>query len=201
MTCFTVSKKNRRTAIENISFKSRIKPVTIKEFGSIAGRMGNNNAVKFPWTIADSVKAKDVYTTGVIDCSSCLITDGNEAVLLHLKPDCEANHAFSNVLGYLRGVMDLKSEYLQAVLLGSKNTKKSQDIYTKFQKLLQQFNIPFSELKNGKTPTSVAYRSETDEVLISNKTIDTMLKKGNSSKNALESGFEKVSIADCDEIL
>ncbi len=163
--------------------------------------MGNSNAVKFPWTIADSVKAKDVYTTGVIDCSSCLITDGSEAVLLHLKPDCEANHAFSNVLAYLRGAIDLKNEYLQAVLLGSKNTKKSQDIYTKFQKLLQQLNIPYSELKNGKTPTSVAYRSETDEVLISNKTIDTMLKKGNSPKNALETGFEKVSIADCDEIL
>ena len=187
--------------MKNISFTSRIKPVTLNEFASTIAAIPSKNSVNYPWTLKESIKAKDVYTTNIFDCSSCLISDGEEAVLMHLNPNTEMNHVFSRVITFLRGKLDLKSENLQAVLLGSKNNQKSLDIYNKFKTLLQQLNIPYTELKNGKTPTSVAYKSTSDEVFISNRTIDKMLKKGDNTQESLKSGFEKISIADCDEIV
>ncbi len=186
--------------MQNISFSSRIKPLPLKELNKVTGSINSNNAVNHPWTLAESRLAKDVYTTGVIDCSACIITDGQEALLMHLDPSKEVNHAFSQVLAFLRDKLDLKNPNLQAVLIGSKNTKKSQDIYNKFKTLLSNLNIPFSELKSGKTPTSVAYKSEKDTVYISNQTIDKILKKGQTDKDAIHQSFDEVRIADCDEI-
>lgn len=187
--------------MEKITFTSRLKPVKISEFGLIKSKIGSKNSVDFPWTVNQTVKSKDVYTTNVIDCSSCLITDGQEAVLMHLTPDTEQNHAFSLVLEKLRNLLDLKDPNLQAVLLGSKNHKKSLDIYNKFKDLLKQLNIPFSELKNGKTPTSIAYQTSSDEVYITNNTIDKLLKKNVNSSDALQASFENLTIAKCDEIV
>ncbi len=186
--------------MENISFTSALRPATLNDFGRITKQIGSKNAVNYPWTINETVKAKDVYTTGIIDCSGCLITNGQDAVLMHLTPDNEHNHAFSLVLDLLRNKLDLKDSNLQAILVGSKNHKKSLDIYNKFKNLLEQIGIPYSELKNGKSPTSIAYVTSKDEVVVTNKNIDKMLRKEASSKEALESGFEKISIADCDEI-
>lgn len=186
--------------MDRISFTSKLKPLTLSEFGQIKSRIGSKNSVDFPWTINQTVKAKDVYTTNVIDCSACLLTNGQEAVMLHLTPDIEVNHAFSLVLSFLRNKIDLADKNLQAVLIGSKNHKKSQDIYNKFKEMLKGLNIPFSEFKNGKTPTSIAYQTNTDEVYITNNTLDKLLKKNTENSEVLKAGFEKISIADCDEI-
>lgn len=184
-----------------ISFTSGIKPVKLNEFSQFIGKIDSKNAVNYPWTLKESVLAKDVYTTNICDCSACLITDGQQALLMHLCPTIEKNHAFSQVLEFLRNSINLKNPNLQAVLIGSKNNKKSLDIYNKFTELLNKLNIPFSEIKNGKTPTGIAYSSTTDEVLITNSTIDKLIKKGSSSQNTLCEAFEKHSIADVDEIL
>ena len=104
------------------------------------------------------------------------------------------------MLNFLRAKLDLKNENLQSVLLGSKNTQKSQDIYNKFKALMQQLNIPCSELKNSKNKISVAYKTSNDTVFVTSETIDNMLKKGKNNEDVIKSGFEKVSLADCDEI-
>ena len=184
----------------NISFGSTLKPVPAKLFNQVIHQIGSECAVNYPWTLKESRLAKDVYTTNVIDCSACVISSGQESLLLHLAPSKEVNHAFSQVLAFLRDKIDLKNPNLQAVLIGSKNTKKSQDIYNKFKTLLTNLNIPFSELKSGKTPTSVAYKSEKDTVYISNQTIDKILKKGQTDKDAIHQSFDEVRIAPCDEI-
>ena len=186
--------------MKNISFSSRIKPVTLMDYATITMRIPHEQGVHYPWTIRQSVKAADVYTKGVIDCSACLITDGSDAVLMHLTPDNGINHAFSLVTDFLRGKIDLKNPNLQAVLLGSKNTEKSQDIYNKFKTFLERFKIPYTELKNGKTPTSVTYKTSEHTVFVTSAAIDKMLKKGFNAKEALNSGFEKISLANCDEI-
>lgn len=186
--------------MENLTFTSKLKPESMHNYQKIISKIGSQNSVDFPWSINQTIKARDVYTTNVIDCSACLITNGQEAVLMHLTPDIEQNHAFSLVLERLRSLFDLKNPHLQAVLIGSKNNKKSNDIYSKFKELLHTLGIPFSELKNGKTPTSIAYSSLKDEVVISNNTIDKMLKKGYSPESTLNLAFEKIRIADCDEI-
>lgn len=184
-----------------ISFTSGIKPSTLQEFSKLRKKIDIKNAVNFPWTIKESAIAPDVYTTKICDCTSCLITDGQQGLLMHLCPTIEANHAFSKVLNFLRDAIDLKNSNLQAVLVGSKNNKKSLDIYNKFTELLNKLGIPFSEIKNGKTPTNIAYSSTSDEILISNQTIDKALKKGASSEEALQEAFEKYSICEYDEII
>lgn len=186
--------------MDSISFTSKLKPLTLSEFGQIKSRIGSKNSVDFPWTINQTVKAKDVYTTNVIDCSACLLTNGQEAVMLHLTPDIEVNHAFSLVLSFLRNKIDLADKNLQAVLIGSKNHKKSQDIYNKFKEMLKGLNIPFSEFKNGKTPTSIAYKTSSDEVYITNNTIDKLLKKNIKASDTLNASFENLTISSCDEI-
>ena len=56
------------------------------------------------------------------------------------------------------------------------------------------------ELKNGKTPTNVAYKTNTDEIYVSNLTIDKLLKKGNSAEDALDKSFEKIEISKTDSL-
>ena len=112
----------------------------------------------------------------------------------------ESNHFFNNVLIFLRNHLDLKDENLQAIIVGSKNTKKSLDIYNKFVELLNKMGIPFSELKNGKTPTNIVYKTNSDEIYVSNLTIDKLLKKENTPQSTLEKSFEKVNIANTDTL-
>ncbi len=186
--------------MQNISFGSRIAPLQAKNLNQVICSIKRDNAVNYPWTLAESKLAQDVYTTNVIDCSACLITDGKQAMLMHLDPSKESNHFFYFIFDYIKRKIDLNSKDLQAVLIGSKNNKRSQDIYTKFQQFLQDYSIPYTQLKDGKTPTSIAYKASTDTVYVSNLTMDKMLKKGTSSFEALKKSFQKVEISDCDEI-
>lgn len=184
----------------DISFTSRIKPVTYQDFNNLVTVISKDKFVDYPWTIEDSKLGRDVFTKNIYDCTSCLITNGKEALLMHLSPMQASNHFSYKILEFLRNHIDLKDKNLQGILVGSKNTKKSLDIYNKLSALLKNFNIPFSELKNGKTPTNIAYKSNTDEICISNSTIDKLLKRGNNLNDTLEKSFEKVNISELDDM-
>lgn len=119
---------------------------------------------------------------------------------MHLIPLNKDNHIFSNVLNFLRNNIDLKNKNLQAVLVGSKNSKQSQDIWNKFVDLLDYLKIPTTILKNGQSPTHLAYRTSTDEVLVSNLQISDAVLYGKSAKQALDDGFEFVKISEFDEV-
>lgn len=187
--------------MNNISFTSSIKPVNIKSFSDYVGtKIPKKNFANFPWNIESSVVGKDVYTNRICDCTSCIITDGNNSILMHLNPEDSSNHCFNNVLMFLRNHIDLKNENLQGLLVGSKDTKKSLDIYNKFSNLLNQLEIKFSELQNGKSPTSVAYLKDTDEFLVSNAHIDRALKRKLCDQDVLKNSFKRIHIADCDDI-
>ncbi len=186
-----------------ISFTSRIIPLNQSTFSRITARIPQENAVNYPWTINETVIAPNVYTTGIFDCTSCIFTNGQNAMLLHLTPDNPNNQCFPKILDFIKSHINLNDENLQAMLVGSQNTKHSQNIYTKIIDLLKQFNIPHSELKTSKNPTSIAYRSDTDEIYVTNEAIDKFYqfnKNTNYPESALKNGFEKVSIAECDEI-
>lgn len=186
--------------MDNISFTSSIKIVNSVEFNNLAKKCGQKCFVDYPWTINETIKAPDVYTKNIADCSACIISDGQEAVMMHLSPDSQNNHAFSIVLQKLSNLLDLKNPNLQAILVGSKNTKKSQDIFIKFQKLFEQLNIPYSIFKNSKTPINIGYSSNTDEMLISNLAIEKQLKKNTPVEDILKNIFEQVSINKCDTL-
>lgn len=185
--------------MNQINFTSRIHPVTLAEFGRITSSIPSKNEVKYPWTIKDSKIASDVYTKRICDCTAAIISTGKEALMLHLNPEISNNHAFLQVLTFLRSNIDLTNKNLQAVIIGSKNTKKSQDIYNKFIDMLAKLHIPTTEIKNGKNPTNVAYKSSNDEIIITNASIDKLLKKGQTATDSLHASFEKISISNKDE--
>ena len=184
----------------NISFTSNIVPVSTKAFYKIERNIGLQNYASFPWIPSTSVKGQNVYTNGVIDCTSCLISDTKEGLMMHLTPAYDNNHDFDYVLGFLRCYFDLANKNLHAILMGSKNTTKSLDIYNKFVKLLKDFRIPFSEFRNGKAPSHMAYNSQTDEVFISNDVINNAMIYNYSHKDILKAGFEEVHIGERDLI-
>lgn len=186
--------------MDNISFTSKLIPTKTSDFNKFTSSLNRNCFVDYPWTLSTSRISKDVFTHRICDCTSCLITDGDKALLMHLIPSNERNHHFNSVLEYLRNNIDLKNKHLQAVLLGSKNTKPSQDLWNKFINLLDYLKIPTTILKEGKSPTHIAYRTCTDEVLISNEHIDKLLKKGINNRDALVNGFKNVYISPFDEV-
>lgn len=191
----------RNYKMDNINFTSQIKPVKFSDYRKFVSTMNRKNFVDYPWTTEESKIGQNVYTEDICDCTSCLITTGKEALLMHLCPSVKENHFFDNVLLFLRNHLDLKADGMQAIVTGSKNTKKSQDIFNKFLELLDYLNIPTTVLKNGKSPVNIAYKTSKDEFVISNLHIDRALKNGKSSKDALKSGFESVKISDKDELI
>ena len=100
----------------------------------------------------------------------------------------------------MRGVIDLADKNIQAVILGSKNNKKSLDIFNKFIELMEEIGIKPSVFRNGKNSTHLAYKTSSDEVYISNLNIDRILRRGATEEEALKGGFEHVQIAPYDEI-
>lgn len=182
-----------------ISFTSKLVPLKQSDFHNITSAFSRDCFVDYPWTISSSKIGKDVFTHRICDCSAFLITDGQKAILKHLCPSNESNHHFTNVLDFLRNNIDLKDVNLQAVLVGSKNTKPSQDIWNKFIDLLDYLKIPATILKDGKSPTHLAYRTCRDEVLISNEHIEKLLKQGVNNRDAIFNGFHEVKISPFDE--
>ena len=165
-----------------ISFTSKIVPMYWQDFNKITSSFSRDNFVDYPWAISSSRIGKDVFTQRVCDW---------------LNKD---NHIFSNVLNFLRNNIDLKDKNLQAVLVGSKNSKQSQDIWNKFVDLLDYLKIPTTFLKDGKSPTHLAYRTCTDEVLVSNLQIGDAVLAKKSPLDALNDGFREVKISPFDEL-
>ena len=120
--------------------------------------------------------------------------------MLHLTPDNSSNHNFYFIKQFIAQNIKLGNPNLQGILIGSKLTKKSQDIYNKFSDFLNEMCIPFSELKVGKDRIHAAYSSLLDTWYISSLKIDNMLKKGKTSAEALNTTFQKTAISKTDEI-
>ena len=78
--------------MSDISFTSRIRAVSLSDFSKISVAIGQKNSADYPWSIAKSVSNPQVYTRGVCDCTSLLLTNGQNAVLMHLTPDLSNNH-------------------------------------------------------------------------------------------------------------
>lgn len=184
----------------NISFTSRIVPINCLDFNKMISKISRNNFSDYPWTLNEAVVGRDVFTSRICDCTCIILSDGQKAGLLHLNPAKKANHIMSDMIKFVTKNFDIKSNDISAVVVGSKNTKLSQNVYNNWINFLTSYKIPFTILKNSKTPTSVAYRTDTDEVLISNLTISNALKNKMSKNEALSSAFEHIFISKSDEI-
>ncbi|MBE7712572.1 MAG: hypothetical protein E7Z87_02375 [Cyanobacteria bacterium SIG26] len=192
--------------MENISFTSRIKFIPPKMFYKEVRTMPQNQYVGYPWTVKQSVISDSAYTTDIIDCSVCGITDGQKVFMLHICPTREENFDFSKIENFIKEKVDLTSKNIQALLLGSKNygymmSEKSWNLFENFEKLLQKFQIPYSKFRGGPEAHNVAYRGKHDEWIISN--IDDCLRTKQTpegTKVDIEKEFEEVKISPLDEI-
>ena len=184
----------------NITFTSKITPLTNSNFSKITSAFNRDNFVGFPWDLSNSRIAKDVFTNNVQDCSVCLLTDGDKALLMHLMPFNEKNYTYSKIYKLFENNFDLNDKNLQAVLLGSKPTKPSQYIYNLLTSVLNNLGISTTVLKTGKSATSLAYRTCKDEIFVANKHITKALDAGKSAKEAVNAGFETVIISPADVI-
>lgn len=185
----------------DISFTSGIRAIPIQTFGKNITQIGKKNSVNYPWTIDQAVKASEAYTTNILDCTMLGITDGQDVLMLHLCPSISTNHYTFNIQQFIAHKMDMKNPDLQAILIGSKMNKLSQDIYKKLKEIVAHFNIPLSELKVGKDSLNVSYSSKNDEWLISSLAIDKQLKKGLNSAEVLKNNFNEINVASCDELV
>ena len=83
--------------MNNISFKSTIKPITKEQFNKIVLNYGLKNSVDYPWTVKETIISKNAYTEGVYDCTVCGIKDGINIILMHICPTRKENYFFSKI--------------------------------------------------------------------------------------------------------
>ncbi len=185
----------------DISFTSIIRPVCSASFDSQTSSIVNNVNV---WNIRGAKKGISAKTDGILDCTALGLTDGQTVFLMHITPDLSSNNAvFSYIAGKIRSSVDMTNEYLQALLVGSKNySRESVTGYNNFAKFLKDNNIPYSELKGGENIHKIAYNSVKDEWLISNQDIDAFIKRGViNPEKLLKYGFDEVRINKLDEVV
>lgn len=187
--------------MDKISFQSRIRVTHLNEYGSVVSSF-KKNAVKYPWTVKESVLANSAYTDLVYDCTVCGFTDGLKVLLLHICPTIKENLNFKKIEDFIKSKINLKNnENLQGFLLGSKKnldvSPDSEKVFNFFEDLMEKYNIPFSKFKNSKDINYVAYSSVKDEWLIGNG--DFNILKDNSS-DFLKKHFEEVMLSEYDEL-
>lgn len=186
--------------MNNVSFQSRIRPVTRNEFGRITSGFGKKNFVDFPWTLKESVLSDKAYTRDVADCTVCGITDGLKVLLIHLSPVNKANQEFDKVVNFIKSKLDLANPDLQAILIGGKPScthgSESYCLFEKFEKFLSDSKIVFSKLKGGMGTKDVAYSSTTDEWLIASDNMKPLNPMVYTSPEAvLKQNFSEVVIS------
>lgn len=187
--------------MSEISFTSSIRPVSLSNFNKLTSNVSTSVDI---WTINGAKKNTSAKTDRIMDCTAMGITDGKSVFLMHIIPDFSSNkNYFAKIIDKIKENIDLTSEYLQAILVGSKAySRESQIGYNNFARFLKENKIPFSELKGGDTVHKIAYKTHTDEWIVSNYDIDSLLRSGETdSKKLLEIGFDKVKINKLDNII
>ena len=190
--------------MDNISFKSGIRPVTTAHFNQVASTIGSKYAVNYPWTVKQTIKAPAAYTRYVFDCTVLGLTDGENVTMLHICPTKEENKDFQKIKDYLLQKIDLYNPNLQALLFGSQNDKiltLSANLYNNLCNFIKKYNIPLTEIAKAKEYADIAYQAKTDEWIISSHSINENISKGKSSEDALKETFQKISISELDEIV
>lgn len=192
--------------MDNISFTSRIRLATLNEFYSANSRLGARKSVKEPWTIKESVLADGAYTSGIIDCTVCGLTDGAKVLLTHICPTNPKNKSFNRIEEFIINKINIFDKNLQGFILGSKpnniNSSNSTKLFDKFVEFMQKYDIPFSQFKGGLFENNVLYSSQKDEWIISNCAVTEGIKKiyNNNPGKLFNRFFDKVNISDLDEI-
>lgn len=180
----------------NFPLKTKINLTNWLDFNKeIASIPLKNNVTN--WTAKGLVKGNDLYTTGLEDCTSCIIADG-EGRCVHIRPTDEENNDFSEIEKKLLKNVNLRSPQIKGFLIGSVSFyQKSRNLFENFIKLLENKNIPYSMMR-GHTKESIksaiAYKAEKNTIFVTNDFIsdNTFFKKPPNS--FLLRAFEEIKI-------
>lgn len=176
--------------MENISFKSRIKLVSSDEFLNLTNNK-NIKSVDFPWTIKESVKAKEVLTTDIFDCTAMGIVshDDKQVLLMHISPNGTDYKKINKIEQYISKKINLWSDNLTGFIIGSKrnniNSPTSTKMFDKLTAILDKYEIPYSKFKGGNYSNNIAYSAKNDTWLISNDIVEL-------SKNVFKKDKKKI---------
>lgn len=171
-----------------------------KEISSIPDK---NNIIN--WTKEGVLKAKDLYTTGLMDCSACIITDG-EGTFAHIRPTDPENANFSAIEQKILNTLGEKTNNLKGFIIGSVSRYNgSQKVFENFRKFLEDtLKIPYSVMRGhtkDSIDTAVAYKADKNTIFITNDFISdkTFYKKPPSTY--LDNAFEEIKIDPCHELI
>lgn len=185
--------------MQNITFTSSIRPLTLAKFEKETANITRNVT---RWDIEGAKKGISAKTDRIMDCTALGLTDGEKVFLMHITPDKSSDKAyFSKIVECIKNNIDINSEYIQGLLVGSKKySRESQIGYNNFVKFLKEQKVPFSELKGGETVHKIGYHTSKDEWLVSNYDIDCCIRNGlTDTKSILEQSFDKVKINKLDD--
>ena len=189
--------------MQDVSFKARIRPVSLKEFTENTADIYRRASVEYPWTAKETIKTSKAYTTDILDCTAGGIIDknGKNVILFHICPTQPQNFDFETIEKHIMAMVESGKEGLQGFLLGSqKMYKDSEMMFKKLHRMLTSRNIPTSTIKGSKEDkTHILYNAAKDEWLISNWGINQKLHNGEKdSEKILKDCFEEVKLSNCD---
>ena len=186
--------------MDNVSFKARIRPTTMKEFTEATADIYKRASVEYPWTAKETIKAAKAYTTDILDCTAGGIVDESDknVVLFHICPTQPQNFNFEEIEKHIMSFVEEGRGKLRGFLIGSQKIFKDSDIlFKKLQKMLKNKKIPITIIKGTKEDkTHILYDSKKDEWLISNFAINHKIHSGEKdAKKILTDCFDEVKIA------
>ena len=192
--------------MNNVSFKSTIRPVGHWEFHRLTNGIQVNQHVKYPWTIKESVLSNKALTKDVYDCTVCGITDGLKVLMMHICPTRSENNDFSKIIDYIKKNINLANENLQGFLFGSRKTSpgnQSKEIFENFETFLQECKIPYSKIKGSSHYSDIAYISEIDEWIIKHEKMGCagVRDECRTAERFFKEYFDEVKISELDETI
>ena len=193
-----------KTNMNNISFKSTIRPVSPEAFNKAITSYGKKNFIAYPWTVKESIISDKIYTKGVEDCSFFALTDGIKALGMHLCPTMEANFDFSKIKEFIEKSINLKDSNLQGFILGGRRHSEDNGSFRLFENLeniLKTNKIPYSKFKGGAHVNDIAYDSSKDEFLVSTVFAQNEnIKRNYEAKEVLSRVFDETEVSELDDI-
>lgn len=186
--------------MDNVSFKARIRPTTMKEFTEATADIYKIASVEYPWTAKETIKSAKAYTTDILDCTAGGIIDetGKNVILFHICPTQPQNLNFKEIEKHIMSFVEEGKGKLKGFLLGSqKMFHDSEMMFKKLHRMLKNKKIPTTIIKGTKEDkTHILYDSKKDEWLISNFLINHKIYSGErDTSKILTDCFDEVKIA------
>ncbi len=98
--------------MNDLSFKARIRPVSISEFTKATSDIYGKASVNYPWTAKETITAPKAFTTDVFDCTAGGIVNETtkEVTLFHICPTRSENYDFNEIEQHIINQANLKDD-------------------------------------------------------------------------------------------